>query len=374
MSSAATSRPAQQPRARFGRRQFLGTGIGLAGAAFLAACSSGSSGSSSAAAASATGPVTLRMLNYPGWIAPDEVAQFRKLHPEITIKQTVEADGGVSAIAAQIAEDKGTFDFGLIGSITAVRLQEGNLLAKFDPSAVPNITKIPSFFRAKFPLGLPTDMGKVGIGYRADLLPDPPKSWAEFFAVLPQHSGKVVFPDYDRDVMGMALLALGYSINASGQDQLQAATNLVIKNKSHVKAFLSDNQGNNLVDGSAVMAAFYDYSYASVVSENKNIKWIAPSEGMPAYIEGWIPFVGTTKLTQIEEFMNYHLEPQVYGSFINATSSSFLEPSAQPYIQSSIKDDAALKYNANGNYQFEEYTTTAGEILRTQLWEEIQAA
>jgi spermidine/putrescine-binding protein len=314
------------------------------------------------------------MLNYPGWIGANEVAQFEKAHAGITVKQTAEASGGVAAIAAQIAQNKGAFDFALIGSVTAIRLKEGDLLSAFDPSSIPGITKIPAFFRSKFPLGLPTDMGKVGLGYRADLVPNPPTRWKELFDVLPQYSGKVVFPDYDRDVLGMALLALGYSINSASQAELQAAANLVTKNKPHIKAFLSSNQGNNLVDGSAVMSAFYDYSFASVGPQNKHISWLAPKEGMPAYIEGWIPLVGTTKMAQIVEFMSYQTEPQVYGGFINATFSSFLEPSAEPYIQSAIKNDAALRYNANGNYQFEEYTTDAGETLRTQLWEQIQAA
>jgi spermidine/putrescine transport system substrate-binding protein len=375
MSSAGTSRSDQHVQGRLGRRKFLGAGFGAAGAAFLAACGSTSpSGQARLSGGSASGPVTLQMLNYPGWIAPNEVAQFEKAHPGLLINQTTEASGGDSAIAAQIAESKGTFDFGLIGSVLAVRLKDGGLLAPFSPSTVPNISSIPAYFRSKFPFGLPTDFGKVGLGYRADLVPNPPTSWKEFFDVLPRYSGKVIFPDYDRDVIGIALLALGYSVNSADAGQLNAAKNLVIKSKPYIKAFLADNQGQDLVDASAVMAAFYDYSYGAVAPLNRHIKWLEPSEGMPAYIEGWIPLVGTKHIAQIREFMSFHLKPKVYGAFINATFSSFLEPSAEPYIENAIKDDPALRYNPKGNYQFEQYTTTAGETLRNQIWEEIEAA
>lgn len=372
MGSAGTPRTDSRDQGRFSRRQFLGTGFGLAGAAFLAACSS--SGTSSAGSSAAGGPTTLRMLNYPGWIAPHEIDQFEKANPGVTIKQTTEADGGVSAIAAQIAQNKGTYDFGLIGNITAVRLQKGGLLGSFDASKVPGLSRIPANFRSKFPFGLATDMGKVGLGYRKDLVPNPPTSWKELFDVLPQYSGKVDFPDYDRDVMGIALLALGYSINSAKESELKAATDLLIKSKPHIKAFLSDNQGDDLVAGSAVMTAFYDYSYGSVAAKNKNITWSEPSEGLPAYIEGWIPFTDSTHMATLYDFMNFHTDPKVYGAFINATFSSYLEPSAEPYMEASIKDNPALKYDPNGNYQFEEYTTDAGETLRTQLWEQIQAA
>jgi spermidine/putrescine-binding protein len=225
-----------------------------------------------------------------------------------------------------------------------------------------------------FPWGIPTDMGKVGLGYRADLVPTPPASWKELFDALPDHSGKVIFPDYDRDVLGIALLALGYSINSADEGELNKARDLIIKAKPHLKAFLSSNQGGGLTDGSAVMTVFYDYSYGSAAGGNANIKWSAPSEGLPAYIEGWVPLVDSKNLPQLAKFMEWHLQPEVYGAFINATFASYLMPDAESYIVAKIKDDPALKYDPNANLQFEEFTSAEGEQIRTKIWEEIKAA
>jgi spermidine/putrescine transport system substrate-binding protein len=356
------------------RRSFLAAGVGLAGAAFLAACGSDDGSSSSSATPASAGPATLNFLNYPDWIGKDEVAEFEAADPGMKVKQTAIADGGVAAISAQVAQNKGAFDFALLGLVTAARLQAGALLSKFDPSTVPNLKNIPDNFVKMFPWGIPTDLGKVGLGYRADLVPAPPASWKELFDALPDYSGKVIFPDYDRDVLGIALLALGYSINSADEGELNNAKDLIIKAKPHLKAFLSADQGGGLADGSAVMTVFYDYSYGSVAGKNANIKWSAPSEGMPAYIEGWVPLVGSKYLPQLAKFMDFHLQPQVYGDFINATFSSYLMSSAEPYIDAKIKGDPALKYDATANLQFEQFTSADGEQIRTKVWEEIKAA
>jgi len=355
---------------RSSRRSFLTAGVGLAGAALLAACGSDDSSSGSAGA----GPTTLNFLNYPDWIGKDEVAKFEAANPGTKVKQTAIADGGVAAISAQIAQNKGAFDFGLLGGVTAARLKAGDLLSTFDPSTVPNLKYIPDNFRKMFPWGIPTDLGKIGLGYRADLVPTPPASWKELFDALPDHSGKVIFPDYDRDVLGIALLALDYSVNSADEGELNKARDLVITAKPHLKAFLSANQGSGLADGSAVMTVFYDYSYGSVAGENATIKWSAPSEGLPAYIEGWVPLVDSKKLAQLATFMDWHLQPEVYGDFINATFASYLMPDAESHIAATIKDDPALKYDPNANLQFEEFTSAKGEEIRTKIWEEIKAA
>jgi spermidine/putrescine-binding protein len=369
---SSLSPPYVGPR-RSSRRSFLAAGVGLAGTAVLAACGSDDSSSSSAPAASA-GPATLNFLNYPDWIGKDEVAKFEAANPGMKVKQTAIAEGGVAAISAQVAQNKGAFDFGLLGLVTAARLGAGGLLGKFDPSTVPNLKNIPDTFIKMFPWGIPTDLGKVGLGYRADLVATPPASWKALFDALPDYSGKVIFPDYDRDVLGIALLALGYSINSADEGELNQAKDLIIKAKPHLKAFLSANQGGGLADGSAVMTVFYDYSYGSIAGKNAHVKWSAPAEGLPSYVEGWVPLVGSKNLLQVAKFMDWHLQPEVYGDFINATFSSYLMPDAESYIDAKIKGDPALKYDPNANLQFEQFTSADGEQIRTKVWEEIKAA
>lgn len=357
------------------RRSVLGLGLGLAGAAGLAACGArGDSSSAGESSADASESGTLKFINYPDWIGKTEYADFAAANPGLTVVETAEAEGGVSAISAQIAQNKGTYDFAMLGEMTAAQLKAGGLLAEFDPALVPAISKIPQKFRDIFPYGLPTDMGKVGIGYRADLVSTAPTSWKQLFEMIPRYSGQVIFPNYDADVLAVALLALGHDVNSDNESELNAAKDLVISVKPHLKAFLSTDQGAGLADKSSAIAVFYDYSFASVAAENAAIKWSAPSEGLPAYVEGWAPLAGMTQMPQLVKFMQFHLEPKVYASFINSTQASYLLPDAEPYIDAAIKNDPALKYDASQDLKFYDFKGADAVKLRSQIWEQIKAA
>ena len=64
-----------------------------------------------------------------------------------------------------------------------------------------------------FPYGIPTDFGKTGFGYRADLIPERPTSWHDLFSLAKKYPGKTTMIKYDSDVQGsFATGYLGYSI------------------------------------------------------------------------------------------------------------------------------------------------------------------
>ena len=68
------------------------------------------------------------------------------------------------------------------------------------------------------------------------------------------------------------------------------------------------------------MAMDYDYDIALAQSRNKNIIWVSPSEGMCGYIEGWSALNTSKHLDVVWAFMNFHLDPKNYASFVNATA------------------------------------------------------
>ncbi|MBM4495851.1 extracellular solute-binding protein [Rhodococcus hoagii] len=73
----------------------------------------------------------------------EEIADFEAANPGIEIEQFALPDGGSSALAAQLAKDKGVYDLVAVGNATAARLEAGNLLADFDPASVSNLANLP---------------------------------------------------------------------------------------------------------------------------------------------------------------------------------------------------------------------------------------
>lgn len=318
-----------------------------------------------------TGTVSLKFLNYGDWVGETEIADFENAHPGITIEQFALPDGGSSALAAQLAKDKGVYDLVAVGNATAARLEAGNLLADFDPAQVPNLANVPQEYRDQFPWGIPTDLGKVGIIFDKAKVTDPPTSWKELFDNAEQWTGKIVFPDYDLDVVSIALLALGYDINTTDSGQLTEAEEKIKEIKPHLLAFQQKGQAKTIIDGSALIAVAPDYAYAG--ADNDSLGWVSPTEGTPGYIEGVALLPGSKHTEAALEFLDFRLEPKTYGGFINNTGASYLMPSAEQYIEPEILENPALQPNPNSPFVAEKFLSAEDTEVRAKMWNRIKA-
>ena len=282
--------------ARMSRRLLLRRSAAVAGVSMfggvLAACgsssSSRSSGSSSGGGGGLTG--TLNQLNYPGWIGPHEVADFEKLYPGAKINQVT---GGVSSnqsIVSTIAQNTSAYDLNLADVPTATQLSLGGFLADFDPSRVPNLKYVLPEIQKRYTLGIPTDLGNVGIAYRKDLVSEPLTSWADLWNLAPKYSGKIVVVDYDVEVVGMGLIHTGHSVNSGNAADYDDAKQALLELTPHVKAFIATNTIGPLVSNSGVAIAV-DFNFDSAIGQTKNpnIEFVIPEEKTVGYLEGWTP-------------------------------------------------------------------------------------
>ncbi len=373
-------------------------GLAAAGSlsALLAACgSSSSSGSSSGASSaapagtsSATGSSsasssaadqgsmigTMTLLSYPGWYGPHEFADFSKEHPGLKVKTAVTGTTGVAAQIAQVANNPGAYDLSLAGVPVSSQMHLAGILVPLDTTAIPNLKLVPEEFRKALPYGIPTDFGKTGYAYRKDLIPERPTSWKDLIDLAPKYSGKITMIKYDSDIQGSFLKALGYSVNTKSEAELNAMQKTLLALKPHLQAILETDYSKALIQGTALFSIDYDYDIAAAQQKNKNIVWVPPTEGMSAYLEGWVALKGTKHLGAVWDLMNFHLAPKNYASFINATGSAFVEPSK--YIEKSISDNPSLKYTAGSlsKVEFEQYQGPQQVALRGKLWEEFLAA
>jgi spermidine/putrescine transport system substrate-binding protein len=349
---------------RRGARLTAASSLGLALASFAA--------SEGAAAALAAG-TQITMMNYPGWMGKTTVSDF-KAKTGVSVKQVSGLTAGISAAAVQISQNKGSYDMSLGGPVLAEQLRKGNLLQTLDFSKIPNVKNVAKHFRDAYPWGPPTDFGKTGFGYRKDLISERPTSWADLWKLASKYSGKITMLDFDVDALGVALKYKGYSVNSANEKQLNAARDALLELKPHLQAFLPTDFAKPLQKGTAVIAVDYDYDIALAQRTNKNIVWVSPEEGMPAYLDGWLAVAGTKNLPQVEAFMNFLLEPKVYAGFVNNIGSAYVMPAAEKYIDKAIVGNPSLKYDPAvlKTIEFEVFLGAAATKLRNTVWTEVK--
>jgi spermidine/putrescine-binding protein len=376
------------PLAGLSRRELLRRGaaasLGVGGLGVLAGCSDSGGGASSSSSAATTSSTTaaaakltgtIVFLNYPEWIGPTEVKDFEAANPGVKIKQNTTAlTESVSGTAVKIAQNPKAFDM-LLGDLPIVgQLRAGGFVADLDPAKIPNLTSVEERFRKQYPYGVPTDYGKVGYGYRKDMVKEKPTSWADFWSLAPKYSKKIVVYNLDRDVLGSALKYLGFSTNTKDKGELDKARDAIKQLKPHIKAFKAVEIAKELVTGGAAFALTGDYDIALAQTQTKNIEWVAPTEGMTGYLEGWVGVKQSEHLPTVEAFANFHLEPKNYASFVNATGTAYVVPGAKQFMKPEIADNPILSSAGLDKVEFIDYVGADTTKYISKIWNEIQAA
>lgn len=368
---------------RLSRRELMAGGArlsaGLSAAWLLAACGGSSSSSRSSAGSGASGTDQLEgtatMSTYPGWMGKNEIDAFRAQYPNTDIKQVSGSSGATGSEVLFFRQNPGVYDFSLEDQSGVGQLVAGDIIEPIDWSKVSNITNVDESFRTAYDQGVPTDYGKVGIGYRTDLVPEGITSWADVWNLAPTYTGQIIFLNLDRDCMGSALKYLGLSGNTTDQGEIDQCTQALIQIKPHLQNITSTGVSRALVKGTAAIAMDWDYDIALAQQQEPRIQWVVPDEGAMAYLEGWVLIKGGPHLDVATAFMNFHLQPEQYADFVNTTGTAYVSSASTPYIDKSIAKNPILFPTPEvlAKVEYEDYL---GEALAmwSKAWDEFKSA
>ena len=372
-------------RVALSRRQLLRRaaqlGVGVPAAGWLLAACGGSSASSSggttggAASAPAKVEGTAILHNYAGWMGKDNIKHFRAKYPGANIKQVTAGDISSSATAQTLKANPDAYDFALGDQAFVGQALAADIIQDVDFDKVPNIANVDAKFHEAFSHGVPTDYGKVGIGYRKDMVSEPIASWADLWSLAPKYSGKIVFLDFDRDTIGSALRYKGFSGNTQDESELEQAKQALIDIKPHLLAMKGYDVAASLVKGDAAIVMDWDYDVALGQGQDPNIEWVLPEEGAMAYLEGWSVIKGTDNVDLVHAFMNFFLQPKEYADFVNTTGTAYVMDAATPYIDASISKNSALIVDP-ATLEKVEFENFLGEAtaLYSKAWDEFKSA
>ena len=106
------------------------------------------------------------------------------------------------------------------------------------------------------------------------------------------------------------------------------------------------------------------------------IAWVAPKEGMHAYLEGFSVAKDPDHLDVVEKFLNFALDPVQYADFVNTTGTAYMVPSASPHIKKTISASPILKPSAAvlKRVEFDHYLGAEGTKLFDAAWQEVKAS
>lgn len=156
---------------------------------------------------------------------------------------------------------------------------------------------------------IPYTWSTVAIIYNTKLVDTPPTSWNALWDE--EYSKQILMFANSRDAFGIALKYLGYSLNTENPEELREATDLLIKQKPLVQAYVMDQIFDKMENNEAALAPYYAGDAIQMLESNENLAVAFPKEGTNIFVDAaCIPACATNKIGG-EMFINFLNEPAV---------------------------------------------------------------
>lgn len=234
------------------------------------------------------------------------------------------------------------------------RLIEEGFLEKLNFDNIPNFETniMPSFKNPSYDptneYSVPYSWGTIGIIYNKTLVKEEVKSWDILWDK--KYADNILMFNNSRDSFGMAQLLLGYSLNTTKKDEIDAAYKKLLEQKPIVQGYYMDEIYDKMINGDAAIATYYAGDALVMMQENSDLAFAYPEEGTNRFVDAFCVLKGSKNKENAEKYINFMLEAQ--NAVANCEVTGYCTPNSAAFeiLDDDIKnnkvmypDDAYLK-------------------------------
>lgn len=310
-----------------------------------------------------TGKDTLTIYNWGDYIDPDLLDEFQKETGIKVIYQTFDSN---EAMMTKIEQGGTTFDVSVPSEYAIDKMKSENLLLPLDKSKLPNLKYIdPSFMNLSFDpdnkYSIPYFWGTVGIVYNPDKTDLTFKSWEDLWD--PSLKNQILLLDGAREVIGMGLNSLHYSLNDTNEEHLQAAKAKLSKLTPNVKAIVGDEIKLLLANEEAAVGLVWSGDASEIMSENEKLDYVVPEEGSNLWFDNMVIPKTAKNIEGAHEFINFMLDPEHAAQ--NAEYVGYSTPNAKAleYLPEDISGDKRFYPDKELTEKLEVYKNLGKKML-----------
>lgn len=258
-----------------------------------------------------SGGNTLTVYNWGDYIDSELLDKFEEETGIKVIYQTFDSN---EAMLTKIAQGGTTFDVAVPSDYAINKMIEEKLLLPLDHSKLPNFEQIdPQYLDMSFDPGnvysIPYFWGTVGIVYNPDMVGELTfESWEDLWA--PSLRNSIFLLDGAREVMGMGLNSLHYSLNDINEAHLQEAKRKLEELTPNVKAILGDEIKMLLANEEAAAGLVWSGDAAEIMDENDKLDYVIPEEGSNIWFDNMVIPKTADNVEGAHLFINFMLDPE----------------------------------------------------------------
>ncbi|WP_350300911.1 ABC transporter substrate-binding protein [Peribacillus frigoritolerans] len=283
---------------------------------------------------------TLTIYNWGDYIDTDLIERFEE---ETGIKVIYETFDSNEAMMTKIEQGGTTYDIAIPSEYMIDKMRQEDLLVPLDHSKLPNLKNIDERF-----IDLPFDpenkysvpyfWGTVGIVYNSKMLGGKEiTAWADLWDT--DLKNEILLTDGAREVMGMGLNSLNYSLNDIDEEHLQEAKSKLDALTPNIKAIVGDESRMLLEAQEAAIGLVWSGVASEIMAENEDLEYVVPKEGSNLWFDNMVIPKTTKNVDAAHQFINYMLDPKVAAQNAEYVSYSTPNKEALKYMPEEVVKD-----------------------------------
>ncbi|WP_419882697.1 ABC transporter substrate-binding protein [Peribacillus sp. B-H-3] len=279
-----------------------------------------------------SGAKTLTVYNWGDYIDSSLIKKFEK---QTGIKVIYETFDSNEAMMTKIQQGGTAYDIAVPSEYMIDKMRKENLLLPLDHSKLPNLKNIDKRFMdlpfdPKNKYSIPYFWGTVGIVYNPKLLGNKKiTSWDDLWDK--DLRNQILLADSAREVIGMGLNSLNYSLNDTNKKHLQEAKRRLDSLTPNIKAIVGDESRMLLENQEASIGVVWSGVASEIMAENEDLQYVLPKEGTNLWFDNMVIPKTAKHISAAHKFINFMLDAKVAAK--NAE-----------YVNYSSPNKAALKY------------------------------
>ncbi len=284
------------------------------------------------------GRTVLNVYNWGEFIDEDVLEMFEEKYPHIKINYETYADN--ETMYTKVKNGGGNYDVLIPSDYMIARLIDEDMLSKLNFDNIPNFKYIDEKYKGwdfdvNNEYSVPYMWGTVGILYDKTKVSEKEFTWDTLFDA--KYKGQVLVKNDMRDMLGIALKSLGYSMNSTNEMELRAAKDKLVSQKENVVGRVGDEGMDKMIAGEAAMAVMYAGDGAYCMSENENLDFAIPTDGTNFFVDSMVIPKNAQHKAEAELFINFMCETEI--ALMNTEEIGYSTPHIEAYEKLEEKHD-----------------------------------
>ena len=289
--------------------------------------------------------VTLNVYNWGQNIADgsdetlDIIAAFQEKYPNIKVNYSTYDSN--ETLYTKLRNGGITVDVIIPSDYMIARMIDEDMLLELDYSNIPNYAYVDETFKntafdPENKYTVPYTWGTVGILYNTKYVDEADVTgwellWNEKYA------DKILMFDNSRDAFGITQYLLGYNVNTTEEEALQACAEKLKEQKPILQQYVMDQVYDLMENEVAWIAPYYAGDCTMMMQENENLAFFLPQDqGFNLFIDAMCIPTCCREKEAAEIFINFLCEPEISGANMDYICYGSPISAAKAYMDESL--------------------------------------